>query len=413
MKVFKTPRRSCLPLLLLLTPFTPLSQAVADTATNREVARFAAGVQVERGDYDQAASVLEAHVAEDPQDGAAWRMLALIQERRGRIAESRAALNRALAMAGAAERQSLETLLTPTSTSSTASDPRSPDPRPWRLVATLDAGYDSNVILLNDATRSGSTDSGESSPYSSPSLRGGWNWNDRERESKLEASTAFTSYTKATARTFNSLYSTATFETRERNRGRWSQGFGVDLDTSFLNSNGFGFFNWGAFPTWTPQWKHPGGSLTTFRWAAGYRKFHTETGDALSSDRSGPALAGKIEQSMTGAGGILVRLGGSYEHQSTRGEDYKSDTFAGWLDVSRPIARNWSVSGRLGPGATFYPNSSQGRSDRSLDADAALSWKTTPALAINLSWVLRRNTSTQLDARYSKQQTGLGLSYAL
>ncbi len=164
MTVPKTPRRTYLPVLLLLTSLGPLSQALGDTATNREVARFAASVQSELGDYDQAASVLEAHVAEDLQDGSAWRILALIQEHRGRTAAARAALNHALALAGSTERQSLETLLAPTATPSPASDPRSTPARPWRFVAPLDAGYDSNVIHLNDATRAGSTDSGGVEP---------------------------------------------------------------------------------------------------------------------------------------------------------------------------------------------------------------------------------------------------------
>ncbi len=379
----------------------------ASDETNRELVRFAVSIHLERGDLAAAAQALREHLKGDLEDPQAWRLYALVLSRQGKLPESKAALARALALAPEQEKASVASLLAPAAPGSGSKEQRAVS---WFSMG-LSGGYDTNVLLLTDATQAGATDAGQASPALAPSIRAGKTWKAGEDTWKLEGSSTFTWYSSAAAQTFDSLYSAASIGAEGPVHGRWKSAWSVDADLSFLNSNGFQFFNWGVLAYLRPVWVHDSVSETRLKAGAGYRKFLFEAGDDPDNDRSGPSASVGVQYRRK-LGAWVLGAGLGWDKQFTRGDNYKSDALGAPVSLDWAFSRSWSLQLRGEPSATFYPKSKLGRSDRALDVGLDLGWKSGPHWSYSLAYSGHRNTSTYEDARYTKFQGMLGVTHA-
>lgn len=278
---------------------------------------------------------------------------------------------------------------------------------PWAGSVTFGLGYDTNVILSSDATRSSASATGASSPLVNLLL--GLDYLNAGSSSQFGSSwSAFLAYHSASeAKEFNAVSGSwlLNWEAKRTRQHQFLMGIENQFDLSYLNTDGYEFYSWNDLINWKSSWWHGANAVTRIRLSPGYQKFAKDDSAEDANDRTGPLVQLEIEydrlirafkREWTLTGGLEL------ERVFAAGENYVANTAAVSAGLSfmtwQQITAGFGIEGER----AFYPKSSNSRKDWVLTSKIqllkALGKKTWTSLGYE--WV--RNVSNDETATYSK-----------
>ena len=423
--------------------------ARAADETNREIARTFANFHLQQKNLRPGWAVLRQHLESDPADVGAWNLLGLIYLEADQPSYAMKAFHNAIERgstsdpergiylynyADAANRAGRETqardLLAQSAVhelsgagaklamaelkSGAALPVLSLEAKSWSGSATVFSGYDSNVLLFSDSVVSGGTATGTASPAVSTILQARHSRAFASQPLEAAISTGFTYYQASESRKFNNLLSAIALDWGADNDelAVFDGSVGTQLDLSFMNTNGFQFFNWSEALQWRGKLRHSLRAETEFAIPFTYYKFRVEEGDDPEDDRSGLGLAPSLTHSRQ-FGSSRISGGLRVETLFSRGDNYRSYSLAIPVSVSRPVGAEWRLRALAEPQAASYSRSATGRRDRGIKFGLALARSFGSSFSATMDYSFRRNLSNVELATYAKHSLMLMVNYEL
>lgn len=284
-------------------------------------------------------------------------------------------------------------------------------PSAWTLYLAMEGGYDSNVLLSSDSTLATATATKAASPALSVLGAGGFKsplWNGW---GNAQLSLRSAQYFTEDARQYNTVQPNLSLSWGQRsNSDRPSQWKLTNrLAAIYLNTDGYGLYNWTESLSWSIEFQHSRRHATSFTVPITYQKFSTDTGDA--NNRSGPVM-GIQAKHVIDFRYDRVSFGTRYDQIIASGANYKARALGLSLGWGRPFIFNTSVGAEIKPIWTAYPSSSESRSDTSIQFTPSIGRKVIGELYASLSYTFLKNLSTVSAADYTKHTTGILMSYA-
>jgi tetratricopeptide (TPR) repeat protein len=437
---------SFLALALAVVHF-PVPRAHAADESNREIARAYANFHLEQKDYPSAVRVLRDHIQGDPEDHGAWNVLGLaylLANQPKYAADSFAGAARrtkgeqqaiylynhadALARAGdvAGARKSLE--------SATLDDRVAPSARAaieglaagqplpplrlggegaWRLLASVGSGYDTNVLLVSDSNLATAETTGTNTGFVTPALQLQYSKPGESRDFTFAGAASFTHQLKEEARTYNGLSSSLSADWAGGDDSDHPvTGFGDSLEVSYLNTNGFLFYNWTNSLRWRAALRHGPAAETELELPLRYQRFLVEDGDDLADDRTGFGVRPAVTHRRYFAPGYLTAQL-IFEKHLAKGTNYRANGFTLPLSwTQRRLLGLWTVL-EVEAGYVRYYASANDRTDKLGRASLTFTRRLARRIVATLDYTFRRSISTVDSAQYGKHALGLTVYYEI
>jgi tetratricopeptide (TPR) repeat protein len=432
---------------LVLLALAISGPARAADETNREIARTYANFHLSQRDLVSAVSGLREHIRSDPDDAGAWNLLGIVYLQASQPRYAADAFQGAVSRAGPevrgiylynfadARARSGDLGAARTGLAQAAQDPRvataaeaalvrlgsgAPLPplkltRPghWRGSVSLSSGYDTNVLLSSDTAVAEAT--GAASPSATTSVQAAHYKDHSERALLANGLASFTYHSDESARLYNSGYVAAGAEWAEgedsRDRIGWA--IGNELDVTFLNFNGFRFYNWNEGITPKLVIRHSPLHETELELPVRYQRFTVEDGSDLADDRTGFGVRPLVTYRRS-VGPNLMTAGFQFEKHLARGTNYRANAFSVPLSWSQRqlFFGLWGLF-ELDLSHTRYYAADDDRTDRFAKAAVTLGRPLGGRWSGNLTYAFRRNLSSIGTYRYSKHLIALSVSHEL
>lgn len=430
-------------------------------ALNREIVRTTVAYFFDSNNYAGAAETLETHLARDPADSEAWKLLGLADGKTRNWNGAKNAFEKAAELTTGLERGTNLYLLAdaqirsgtysegtatlnelkstpgfekPVKDATLAVSRFSPIPplnldrisaayrsemegggdSPWKtlhITLTLGGGYDTNAMVIPDSV----IQTGQippASPFVSPSVQLTWGSSLFDGPLSMALSTGYTFYTSDVAMTLNSL--PVAHATEWKVPGFWGISITNLLSLAFANSSGVGLFTYGD--TFGLKKTLLGGSWGKLDLAlpVGYTWYPGVTPASSADIRNGPTVSPNLVlRHKVGAYDFSEVLG--YQHVFALGDNYKIDALNALLSVNRQFAGVWSAQGAVGYSWTMYPVSASQRRDPKLNAgiEVGRPVKFGVPTQMSFSYGFEQDFANVLLAAYVKHTFTFKVSYAI
>lgn len=280
----------------------------------------------------------------------------------------------------------------------------------FRLTGAISGGFDTNVLLVEEAVVAGTPISDRGSFYYTPTLH--FSYLSRLWGQLLDARfvTAYTSYIEESAASYNNLYSRLDLLVGS-NAVRW--GFFSDL--VFLNSGSFTVYNYDIGLQWQRMIKTGANEYFSLEVPLRYQKFVLTAGTTEDNDRTGGDVQVKVGYRSQFGEKEFYSLGGTLDNQYTLGENYRL------TGLTLPVSVGLELPGfsSLGFLNTFsaevsgqlYWQSDLNRRDYSYKFGAGLMALVLESWNLVLDYSFYKNNSNVDAATYSKGVVSFMLSH--
>jgi hypothetical protein len=422
------------------------AMAYAGNATNREIVRTFSQHYLISKKNAAAIRALQEHLREDPSDFGAWNLLGLSQMEdkkwieaaqsfaraaQGSKGESQAIYyyNQGEALAKAAQKKQAkdafelaarEPRVRPGAQEALRalkSDQQIPafelaEPGRWDGSITLNAGYDTNVILASETSAAELTASDQASVLSGGLISLNYTHKTRTRRWTISGNVGGSYYLASAASTYTNLSSSLNSEIQilPKDFSGALTSFVQRFDLNQLNSSGLSFYSWVGTLGWKSLLKSQSGAAREWSVFVNYQKYRVSDGDELANDRSGPSLIPKWRLISDGDWGLWIWALKAEAHFS-RGQNYRSYSPGTDLSLSGAWGPRTTTQAKLDLVYTLYPESSTRRKDWTLRGSAGVSWKWTSNWLIGADYEFLKNLSSVESGAYSKHTGTVSLTY--
>jgi tetratricopeptide (TPR) repeat protein len=280
----------------------------------------------------------------------------------------------------------------------------------FRLSGALSGGFDTNVLLVEEAVASGTAVNDRGSFYYTPTVQFGLLGRVFGQAIDARVVSAYTNYVASNATAFNNLYNRMDlyFGT---NSVRWD----FFSDVVFLNSGSFAVYNYDVGLMWQNVVKKGANSVWTYEIPLRYQKFILASGTSTDNDRSGGDIQARVSYRSQWSENEMYTIGGYLDNQYSIGKNYRLSglTIPFSMALEVPGFKNFGLlntfmaelSGQL------YWQSDTNRRDYSYKLGAGLVTPLFETWNLNLDFYYMKNNSNVDAATYSKGVSSFLLSH--
>jgi hypothetical protein len=280
----------------------------------------------------------------------------------------------------------------------------------WRLSGALGFGYDTNVLLVEEDLASQTPNNQKASPFVNPAFQAGYVGRLLGFDVDSRYLAAFTDYTSADAKSYNTLYQRADFVF-----GSGQNRYGFFAETLFMNRDPFQVYLWDTGVSWIHTLKQTDTESWVLEAPIRYQYYPLDTNLGADNNRAGGDLQLELNyRSSLGESGFFINQF-ILENQYTSGRNYRLTALT--IPVTWGLALpffekfglvntfNASVDGQ------YYYQSDFGRRDLLAKGGAGLVKKIGDRSNASLDVSYLKNLSSVEDARYSKAIISMFLSH--
>ncbi len=284
------------------------------------------------------------------------------------------------------------------------------DQSTWSGYLGFAGGYDSNVLLLSEST----LDSVSISNTQSPSFLffGALRYQNIFAKGNFDAKafSSITSYSAESAQSFNSLAERLAFTWMWKLTDSHQVGFGNSADASFLNSDGFEYFNmtnrffpefdWQILPWWKTKWTLGGSYI-----------HYNQDNPTAGNERSGYSLSPEIANEFYW-GSSVISLGGSYERVWADGYNFNLHSYQVPVSLTTQLPDKWIGALSFRWAINNYSDSSDSRVDYVYQPTLMVGRTFYDKISTYIQYGFTQNLSSTDSAQYSKHSASLLVNYA-
>ncbi len=280
------------------------------------------------------------------------------------------------------------------------------------VMGAVGAGYDTNVLLVEESAASGTPASQMASPFLSPAVQLGYNWHALHTDIDSRYIASFTDYTAQAAKSYNSLYQRADFIF-----GSTANRLGLFGETLFMNRSPFQLYLWDAGLAWYHTISYSDKDLLTLEVPVHYQYYPLDVvaGAGAYNNRQGEDVQVKVtsRKGLSATSYFLSQL--VFDLQYTKGQDYR--LFGLTLPVtyafSLPFFEKFGImnSAKAELSSQYYWVSSSQRRDFSGKLGTGFIKKIADGYNASLDFLLQKSISSYQAARYSKGLISLLVSH--
>ncbi len=433
------------------TAFAEVEVVKTKADTNREVAMTYAQIYVEQKLFDEAETALQLSLKNDGENGSILNFLGLIQLQQKNYSQAcysfqtasivfQDVQNRIFALynladclhQGGRKKESINVLKDLMHKEEGVSDSAekalelidagiitSGSPLPpyqkrsrgqFRLTGAFSAGFDSNVLLVEEAVAAGTAVKDRGSFYYSPTLQFGFLGRLFDQTFDLRLISAYTGYVASNATSYNNIYNRLDLYLGS-NTIRWD----LFSDVVLLNSGSFAVYNYDIGLMWQRFKKVDANHVWTYELPVKYQKFILPSSTTTLNDRSGADVQAKLTYRSSWSENESLTLGGALDTQYSVGANYRLSGLAFPISVVLELPGFSSLgllntfSGELN--GQLYWQSDLNRRDYSYKFGTGLIWPALEGWNIGLDFYYMKNNSNLDAATYSKGVTSFLLSH--
>ena len=295
--------------------------------------------------------------------------------------------------------------------------PRSPLPAyqkhsrgQFRLSAAISGGFDTNVLLVEEAVAAGTAIKDRGSFYYSPTLQFGYLGRLWGQILDARLISAYTDYVAANASSLSNLYNRFDLFVGS-NTVKWD----VFGDLVFLNSSPFAVYNYDVGLMWQHVKKSGPNDIWTYELPFKYQKYILSTGSSTDNDRSGGDVQAKVTLRSQWSDLEYYSIGGILDTQYSVGKNYRLEgleiPFS--LGVEIPGFRNLGLLNTFMADLSgqFYYQSDQKRKDFSYKFGTGLAAPLVEGWNLSFDYYYMKNNSNVDAATYTKGVASFLLSH--
>lgn len=429
--------------------------AHAEPTPNREVTKAWAEYYIENREFKEAIRQLKAHLATDPDDPEALRMLGVTYRMTGDWTGAEKALARAAAMVSGLERgaalylvadsqlhsglvsrakQTLADVATipglrasaaEASARATAGMTLPPlvidrseaeglaglAPKPWNLSVSLASAYDSNVLLLPDSQTAGLN---PATSMITTGVSGDYSTKVRGVDLTGNLSASYSRNFNQAASSFDNIPISAGLEWVVP--GKWAAAhdlaFTQQGSATFVNTDGMGLFSTSAGAGLKGTLFNAGGHALELSFPVTHNWYPGVPVTSPAEDRTGFAIAPSLTHRHA-VFDLPFNQSVSYSHQFAKGPNYVSTVYNASAGVSFSLPSQVGANLSLAASRSGYPNNPSGRSETKWNTGLEFNRKFAAFVPLNtsLSYGMENNVSTIQDAKYLKHSATLKVTY--
>jgi len=421
------------PLLILAIWIAALavSPAFAAEESDRELVQTYVNFYLSSKDTVSAQRALEDHLASDPQDSAAWNTLGLLHQREKRVPEALKAFQKAATpiaqynaadtlvqasqteesqellkkisedpAVGRAARQALKEMVAGQSLPALYLE----EPMQLNFSGSLGVGNDSNVLMTADSLLSTQEASGTGSLVVTPGIlvKGYKSYGKLAIAGRFDS--GFAHHLNAPTQTLNAWVNNLYLD---------FQPWNLELNTnlSFLNTNGFGFYNFTPTLAWHTTQDISRHANITLSLPVRYAVFAGSGSSDPEDSRTGIALSPQGTYK-TRCDSMDASIGMQLDWQFTGGANFRAMAYRLPMQLNKfkffgPNQLHFGVE----PALVLFPSAAVARRDVALNLSLGISRALAPRLMGQLKADFTRNASTLATAQYSRAVIGLVVNY--
>lgn len=437
---------------LALFCFVSLSVGTASVAaeapktkldTNREVVRTYARIYLEQKEFDRAESSLTEYLAQEGGDGNLWNLLGLTQMEQRKYSQACYAFQKATNTFTQAEDQiyamynfadclnrgsrsqearavliklkERENGLSDSATSAIQlmdvglvqnGTPLPPYRRhgrgQWRLSAAIGSGFDSNVLLVEEAVASQTAVSDRGSFFVTPAFQVGYLGRAFNKNFDSRYLVSFTDYLNPNTSNFNTLFNRLDFLLNDGD-----DRYGVFTDVMLMNRNPFQLYNYDVGLTWMRVRVLDDYRALIYEFPVRYQKFLLDSNTSADNDRTGFDAQGKVSYRVIYSDLESLTLQTNGEIQYSTGKNYRLAAIrcpVTWVTKLPFFYSTLGVLNTIGGevDGVFYFSNDYSRKDLFAKASFGVQKRFAETWGTSLDYSYQKNFSNVDAAKYSK-----------